>query len=241
MNRRDLTGEVFGRLMVKEYVNTDAHGRAMWRCLCECGAEPVIAGKSMTGGRTKSCGCYRREVAPFNKEQSKTRCLPGARFGMLVLGEVVDRKWGSALWRCACDCGGSREVVASVLRKGQAMHCGCQGPAKRGPKPKPKAEKPAKQRATRVRAADRKPSQQIGAWPKTAPKKKVGPADSRPAWRPQSEYKPLSEPAQPAAGPLVRVLPGWTHDPRYQLAPGERVLGGFATAGIGRYIGEVAA
>lgn len=34
----------------------------------------------------------------------------------------------------------------------------------------------------------------------------------------------------------VTVLPGYTHDPRYQVAPGERVVGGFATLGIGRYL-----
>ena len=69
----------------------------------------------------------------------------------------------------------------------------------------------------------------------------MGPADSRPGWRPKSEYAPLSQPAQRATGSNVTVVPGWTHDPRYQLAPGERVLGGFATAGIGRYIEGVAA
>ena len=62
----------------------------------------------------------------------------------------------------------------------------------------------------------------IGDWPKRKPLKAATPA------------------AAPAAGPKVTVLPGWTHDPRYQLAPGERVLGGFAAAGIGKYL-EVAA
>lgn len=32
------------------------------------------------------------------------------------------------------------------------------------------------------------------------------------------------------------VASGWTHDTRYQLPPGERIVGGFATLGIGRYL-----
>lgn len=34
----------------------------------------------------------------------------------------------------------------------------------------------------------------------------------------------------------VTVVPGWTHDARFQLAPGERVIGGFASMGVGRYL-----
>ena len=57
--------------------------------------------------------------------------------------------------------------------------------------------------------------------------------------------KPTRPPRQPApaavaahAGPRVVLAAGWTHDPRYQLAPGERVVGGFATLGMGRYLDE---
>ena len=34
----------------------------------------------------------------------------------------------------------------------------------------------------------------------------------------------------------VTVIPGYTHDQRYQVAPGERVIGGFASLGVGRYL-----
>lgn len=38
------------------------------------------------------------------------------------------------------------------------------------------------------------------------------------------------------AAPRVTQCPGYTHDPRYQLAPDERVVAGFETAGIGHYL-----
>ena len=36
--------------------------------------------------------------------------------------------------------------------------------------------------------------------------------------------------------PVVTVCPAWTHDPRYQVAPGVEVSGEFSSLGIGRYV-----
>lgn len=37
----------------------------------------------------------------------------------------------------------------------------------------------------------------------------------------------------------VTVCPGWTHDPRFQCAPGEQPFGaGFSAMGPGRYLGD---
>ena len=46
--------------------------------------------------------------------------------------------------------------------------------------------------------------------------------------------KVAPQPVQRADG--VVVVPGWTHDHRYQMAPGEKVVGGFASLGLGRYL-----
>lgn len=73
------------------------------------------------------------------------------------------------------------------------------------------------------------------------PLKPKAEAKSIAAWPSRKPLKAPAPAAEPAAGPKVTVLPGWTHDPRYQLPPGERVQGGFATAGIGRYIEGAAA
>lgn len=241
----ELTGQVFGKLSVVEKAGRDQYGRVLWRCACACGQEAVTAGRNLVAGFTKSCGCYRRERAP-TIQPGRTRCFPGATFGLLTLSETTGRRGGDVLWRCACSCGGEKVVTGAALRRGDAKSCGC---LRVGRKPKaekakpPKAVKATAPKATRmsIKPERRTADGSIGAWPKTAPKAKAAPADSRPAWRPRSEYKPTTAPAERATGPLVRVLPGWTHDPRYQLAPGERVLGGFATAGIGRYIEGVAA
>lgn len=60
----DLTGRRFGRLIVVEY-NCNGY----WKCKCDCGQDTVVRGDHLTNGRTKSCGCYRRE---FSKKKATT-------------------------------------------------------------------------------------------------------------------------------------------------------------------------
>lgn len=66
MRYNDLTGERFGRLTVisksDDYVCPGGYRCVMWKCLCDCGNEVVVRGKSLSGGVTKSCGCLRNEM-----------------------------------------------------------------------------------------------------------------------------------------------------------------------------------
>lgn len=57
--RIDLTGRRFGRFIVEEWVG--GHG-AKYRCRCDCGMVKMVCGSLLCSGRTKSCGCLRREV-----------------------------------------------------------------------------------------------------------------------------------------------------------------------------------
>lgn len=64
----DHAGRRFGRLVVVEYAGrkvTDPRrgcGYAMWRCVCDCGAESVVASRDLVDGSTRSCGCLFRET-----------------------------------------------------------------------------------------------------------------------------------------------------------------------------------
>ena len=52
--------------------------------------------------------------------------LIGQRFGMLtVLGDSGERRAGSVLWRCRCDCGGEILLIRRELTGGYAANCGC--------------------------------------------------------------------------------------------------------------------
>lgn len=55
-NKIDLTGMIFGRLTVIEDSGKRSNNNVLWRCQCECGAQPLIKGNSLRSG-VSSCGC----------------------------------------------------------------------------------------------------------------------------------------------------------------------------------------
>lgn len=61
----DLTGRPFGRLTAIERAN-NKDTQTQWKCLCDCGKIVVVAGSSLRGGVSKSCGCLRKEITAAN-------------------------------------------------------------------------------------------------------------------------------------------------------------------------------
>jgi len=68
----DLRGKTFGRLTCIEISGKDNQGRTKWLCECECGNKKEIVLSSLTGGKTKSCGCLHKEI---RKKISTTHSL----------------------------------------------------------------------------------------------------------------------------------------------------------------------
>lgn len=59
--RIDLTGKKFDRLTVISFSHRKRY-QAHWVCLCLCGTQKTIRGHHLSSGKTKSCGCIRKEV-----------------------------------------------------------------------------------------------------------------------------------------------------------------------------------
>jgi hypothetical protein len=59
-NKKDLVGQVYGRLTVLEDIGRKNH-EVLWRCLCECGTIINLVTGRLQSGKTQSCGCYKRE------------------------------------------------------------------------------------------------------------------------------------------------------------------------------------
>lgn len=63
---RDLTGMKFHRWTVNKHAGRvfSPCGTAtqIWHCTCDCGAEKIVRGPSLTAGNSKSCGCWNLEV-----------------------------------------------------------------------------------------------------------------------------------------------------------------------------------
>lgn len=57
----DLAGRQFGRVTVLEKVGRSSGRIAIYHCRCECGTEFDAYASNLKSGRTRSCGCLRRE------------------------------------------------------------------------------------------------------------------------------------------------------------------------------------
>lgn len=65
MGVKDLTGLRVGKLLVQSLLGL-LKGKAMWKCRCDCGNTAIVRGHYLSMGRTKSCGCLKREAAIAN-------------------------------------------------------------------------------------------------------------------------------------------------------------------------------
>lgn len=59
---KDLTGKMFGRLTVIQYLGPNSTSHTYWRCKCSCGNVTDISGSSIRRGASRSCGCLRQEL-----------------------------------------------------------------------------------------------------------------------------------------------------------------------------------
>ena len=79
----DLTGQRFGRLVVLErgddYVSPpdlydgSVQRRVQWICKCDCGNTTLVWSESLKNGRTRSCGCLRKEVSRDLADKNRKR------------------------------------------------------------------------------------------------------------------------------------------------------------------------
>lgn len=69
---KDLTGNKYGRLTVISLQSRE-NGTPKWNCICECGKELVVSGKSLKSGFTKSCGCLKEESSRKEKKHGKAK------------------------------------------------------------------------------------------------------------------------------------------------------------------------
>ena len=88
----DLTDQKFGRWKVLRRVEN--HGSATrWLCQCECGEKKKVVGSTLTGGKSKSCGCLQRELT------SKNHKVHGEAYTKTITTEY--RIWVAMRKRCS--------------------------------------------------------------------------------------------------------------------------------------------
>jgi hypothetical protein len=131
--RKSLVGERFGKLTVRSYEGADKFRNSTWKCECDCGREIVAYGTLLTRGKIVSCGqcdSKRAKNPKPTEEELIDTSMVGKRYGRLVVNEVylklVSEKVGRKMYaKCKCDCGNDFEVLATSLKNGKTLSCGC--------------------------------------------------------------------------------------------------------------------
>jgi len=70
----DLTGKRFGRWTVLAILRD--RGAVRWLCRCDCGTSRIVHGKLLRKGKSKSCGCLKRELS---RKRATTHGMSGTK------------------------------------------------------------------------------------------------------------------------------------------------------------------
>lgn len=108
MNKRNLVGQRFGRLLVLCDDGTrSSDGTIKWKCRCDCGNITHVSTTNLTSGNTQSCGCLQKErtIASRKKEnryyESNDVIHAFTSNGIEFLVDVTD--WNDVKHICWCD------------------------------------------------------------------------------------------------------------------------------------------
>ena len=121
----DLTNKKFGKLLVLEKLYKKGN-EWYWKCQCDCGNFCEVRGVSLRTGRTKSCGCLKKESDKQPKGNVKNEL--GNKYGHLtVVSRAGSTSRGIAQWECECDCQNHTHIIVTGdnLRRGHTLSCGC--------------------------------------------------------------------------------------------------------------------
>lgn len=72
MEKLDIIGEKFGRLTVLAFSHSKKYNK-YYICKCECGKTKIVFKGNLISGKTKSCGCYQKEMAAKANSLSDSR------------------------------------------------------------------------------------------------------------------------------------------------------------------------
>lgn len=89
-------------------------------CKCECGTEKLVNPSYLLNGRSKSCGCLRKELT----SKRRLNDLTGRIFGKwIVLKRLENDKWNMTKYLCRCECGHEKDIYAKHLNSGDSNGC----------------------------------------------------------------------------------------------------------------------
>ena len=119
-----LIGTKINKWTILDIIQPDEkHNRVFAKCKCDCGTIKETRLSYVIDGRSKNCGCGRKETL----KEVRTKNLVGQKFGKLIVTEMLEErnKNGRIVYKCRCDCGNEVEVLGNSLTTYHTLSCGC--------------------------------------------------------------------------------------------------------------------
>ncbi|MCX7283910.1 MAG: hypothetical protein NTX28_07675 [Novosphingobium sp.] len=119
----DITGEKFGRLTAIGLL-PKPNPKRIWSFACDCGGSATLTAGVVRHGKTRSCGCLRKETTAATRRRDLTGMVVGR---LTVLGLAADRHSHNRIaWDCLCECGVRTTKNTHALgKKNPTLSCGC--------------------------------------------------------------------------------------------------------------------
>lgn len=114
---------IHGWTVLKIIPPNDKHKKTYALCMCRCGTVKEVKMKYLLDGKSKDCGCGRKEML----RETRTKNLVGQKFGKLTVVELLEdsNQFARRVYKCRCDCGNDTTVPSNSLLSHQTLSCGC--------------------------------------------------------------------------------------------------------------------
>lgn len=123
---KNLMDKPFGKGVVIEYLGKRPVGKknrvmVYWKLKCECGNEYEAHSKTLLGGNSTSCGCWKSE---------KRVDYSGQEYNRIKILKFLEKqnnkdKCNYYIYECQCHCGKIFNKIGSYIVSGAILSCGC--------------------------------------------------------------------------------------------------------------------
>lgn len=131
-NPQDIVGQRFERLLVESCLpEKNEYGFYEYNVVCDCGTRKIVMRGSLTGGKSKSCGCLNKELSSKRTlelhKNADVSDMIGQIFGKLTVIKRHDQVNSDNKYPyvCKCECGGEKIIAKNNLVSGRTKSCGC--------------------------------------------------------------------------------------------------------------------
>lgn len=126
INRKDLTGNKYGHLIVTQMLyNYNNTHKTKCLCNCDCGKKNILRipyDLEHKSTKNTSCGCARADSI----RESIGRDITNEKFGKLFVNKIIWEGYKHPMVDCNCDCGNKHILFRkSDVQSGHTQSCGC--------------------------------------------------------------------------------------------------------------------